>query len=169
MKTDLMGISYEIFAGQLGICLVATTDRGVCNVLFADTEAEVVRDLVSRWPKADFFKKKGSKKVHDMSDMRKILQNIDVKKLDLHGTEFQIRVWKQLMRIPAGKTTTYGDIASTLGDRKLARAVGSAIGANPIGMIIPCHRVLAADGGIGGFRWGIGRKKMLLEEERVLM
>ena len=87
-------------------------------------------------------------------------------KLDIRsGTDFQKEVWKYLLSIPYGKTTTYSRIAEDLGDRKAVRAVGRAVGANPIGIIIPCHRVIGADGDLTGFAWGINRKKTLLNLE----
>ena len=86
--------------------------------------------------------------------------------LHLHGTDFQIQVWKALLEIPFGKTSTYSDIAIAIKNPQALRAVGTAIGRNPVAVIIPCHRVLRSDGGIGGYYWGIEKKKMLLEWEQ---
>lgn len=165
-------ISYSAFKTRFGSCLVASTDAGVCNVLFADKAGQAINELQSRWPKAKIVKK--IQPIHEKT--KEYLEGVFSTKapgavfpkdipLDLRGTDFQKRVWKQLMRIPASRTSTYGEIAKRLGDSKLARAVGGAVGSNPIGFIIPCHRVLASSGKIGGFRWGTERKRKMLEFE----
>lgn len=87
--------------------------------------------------------------------------------LVLRGTEFQLRVWKSLNRVPACKTTSYKELAESVGAPRAYRAVGSAVGANPIGVLIPCHRVLRSDAGIGGFRWGLEAKRKLLQLEGI--
>ncbi len=95
-------------------------------------------------------------------------ESIDDIKLDLRGTEFQLRVWEALRIIPRGTTTTYGALARSLGLKTgAARAVGSACGANPVSLIVPCHRVLSAGGGLGGYYWGVARKQRLLQAEGV--
>ena len=85
--------------------------------------------------------------------------------LHLYGTDFQIEVWKALLEIPFGKTSTYSDIAKAINNPRALRAVGTAIGRNPVAILVPCHRVLRSDGGIGGYYWGIEKKKILLEWE----
>jgi O-6-methylguanine DNA methyltransferase len=86
--------------------------------------------------------------------------------LDINATAFQWRVWQELLRIPAGSTRTYGEVARALGQPKAARAVARACATNPVALVIPCHRVVAGDGGLGGYRWGAGRKRQLLEGEK---
>lgn len=159
-STDLV-ISYSTFRTQFGSCLVASTDKGVCNVLFANTNADAIAELKSRWLLSKIVKK------HEPShaEVERIFENgsTDTKiNVHLKGTDFQIRVWKALLTIPKSSTSTYGEIAKQLGDPKSSRAVGTAIGNNPIGYIIPCHRVLTTTGKIGGYRWGVERKKAML-------
>ena len=93
-------------------------------------------------------------------------ENVETVPLHLKGTEFQLRVWKELLNIPFGETTTYKDIAAALQTPKAFRAVGSAIGENPVSVLIPCHRVLRTDGALGGYHWGLERKVRLLEWEK---
>lgn len=180
-----MIISYSTFKSPFGTCLVASTDKGVCNILFGANVAADIADLQSRWPLSKIVKKhqpihaevekyfqdlslaaakkdakakaKGKTKAHNKPSLTILMH--------LKGTDFQTKVWKVLLTIPSAKTSTYGDIAKKLGDAKLSRAVGGAIGANPIGYIIPCHRVLKSDGGISGFHWGIDKKKAMLAFE----
>ncbi len=167
-------ISYSTFDTRFGTCLVASAGGKICAVLFADEESAAVVDLQSRWPRAVIVKKrmpehgdvreyfKGLGKGNGKSEIARI----PMARFHLIGTDFQKRVWKALCEIPAGTTSTYGAIAKLLGDPKLSRAVGTAIGDNPIGYIVPCHRVLRTDGGMGGYRWGVERKKAMLEFER---
>ncbi len=157
-----MTISYSTFKTQFGLCLVASTDIGICNVLFADNTKVAVRDLQSRWSLSKIMKK------HEL--MHKSIEkffsglstNLPKVTLHLKGTDFQIKVWRALLTIPKESTSTYKEIAERLGDSKLSRAVGTAIGNNPIGYIMPCHRVLTSTGKLGGYRWGINRKRKML-------
>ena len=166
-------IHYSTFKTKFGLCLVASTDRGICNVLFSETVAAAVKELKSRWPKAKVIKKAEtshrqikkyffgiSKSAEYPSQSRpKTPPKI---KLHLRGTDFQTKVWRALLSIKGGEVSSYGDIAEKLGDRKLSRAVGAALGSNPIGYIIPCHRILKSNGEISGYRWGVERKVAML-------
>lgn len=169
-------IHYSTFKTEFGLYLVASTDRGICNVLFSETGAAVVKELKSRWPKAKIIKK--AEQSH--RQIEKYFSGISKSaespsepwpktspkiKLHLRGTDFQIKVWRALLSIKGGEVSSYGDIAEKLGDRKLSRAVGAALGSNPISHIIPCHRVLKSNGEISGYRWGIDRKKAMLHFE----
>ncbi len=164
-----MVIAYSTFKSPFGTCLVASTDKGVCNILFGASIAADIADLQSRWPLSKLMKK--HQPIHaeveayfkDLAAGSKTRRNAFP--MHLKGTDFQIRVWKALLTIPGAKTSTYGDIAKKLGDPKLSRAVGGAIGSNPVGYIIPCHRVLKSDGGISGFHWGVEKKKSMLAFE----
>lgn len=161
-----MKILYLTFKSKFGICLIASTDKGICNILFANSAKEALLDLKSRWPNSKITRKS----LPEHSTVQKLIlnhktNNISKIKLDLHGTDFQKKVWKALLDISTGKTSTYGAIAKKLGDKNLSRAVGTAIGSNPIGYIIPCHRVLKSDGKMSGYRWGIERKVAMLDLE----
>ncbi len=160
-----MVIAYSTFNTRFGVCLVASVEDRVCAILFADKVADAVADLHARWPLSEIMK--GNPPVH--REVEKYLTGISAGNnaglkipLYLKGTDFQIRVWKELLRIPYGSTYTYGELAMRLGGRNMSRAVGTAIGNNPIGYMIPCHRVLAATGKMGGYRWGIERKRAML-------
>ncbi|MBY0328667.1 methylated-DNA--[protein]-cysteine S-methyltransferase [Patescibacteria group bacterium] len=157
-------ISYSIIETTFGLCLVATADKGVVAVLFADTKKALLEDLQSRFKNSSC--KEGSTKWSQ--SVQHYLNGImtDTKiPLQLIGTPFQTEVWKALLEVKSGTTCDYGAIAEKIGDKKKSRAVGTAIGNNPIGYIIPCHRVLRSDGGMGGYRWGIERKKAMLDYE----
>jgi AraC family transcriptional regulator of adaptative response/methylated-DNA-[protein]-cysteine methyltransferase len=154
-------IEYSIFGTRFGLCLVASTPRGVCNILFADTEEELVSDLASRWPNATLVRERTVFHAEIESYFEGMTPASKIK-LHLHGTNFQIKVWEALLAIPEGRIATYGDIARRLGDKNLARRVGGAVGENPIGYLIPCHRVLKSTGEISGYHWGVTRKRAML-------
>ena len=158
-------ISYSFFSSPFGEMLVASMPQGVCYVGYALSREEALQELRDRFPKAVF-------RIH------KNKQHEQVKKLFagrwekgkklvfyLKGTEFQLKVWEALLRIPTGTLSTYNKIAAAIGCPKAQRAVGTAIGKNPILYIIPCHRVIAQDGKMGGFYWGIEKKIELLNAE----
>lgn len=165
-RGENLAIFYSTFDTRFGLCLVASTDRGVCNVLFADTEKEALADLKSRWPKAKLLS--ASQPSHRA--IEEYFKGITPKskiKLHLFGTNFQLKVWEALLSIPEGHVATYGDIATKLGNKKLSRGIGAAVGDNPIGYLIPCHRVLKSTGEISGYHWGVTRKRAMLGYEAV--
>ena len=158
-------VAYSTFDTPFGGCLVASTDKGIGTILFFDTVEEGIRDLQSRW--------RGVTTSAEKKPEHALIQNyflgkqgIDGLSFHVRGTPFQIKVWNALLTIPKGSTTTYGHIAKTVASRGF-QAAGSAIGNNPIGYIVPCHRVLQANGAIGGFRWGIERKRAMLAAEGI--
>lgn len=160
-------IAYSIFETKFGICLVASTERGICNVLFADSPPSALEDLKSRWTAAHIVQR--HQQSHEV--IEKYLTGMKVPskvKLHLRGTNFQIKVWEALLSIPEGNIATYGDIGRVLGDAHLGRAVGTAVGNNPVGYIIPCHRVLKSSGAVGGYRWGVMRKRAMLSFEALM-
>ncbi len=160
-------IFFSFFKSKFDLCLVASTEKGICNVLFSDTKKEGIADLQKRWPQAALINKRAPlhEKVEKYFNGKKLQGEI---KFDVRGTEFQKKVWKELSKIKNGEIKTYGEIAKALGDRNLGRAVGSAIGKNPIGYLIPCHRVISTSGKISGYRWGVARKKAMLNVEKAL-
>lgn len=154
--------SYGFANSPFGECCIAFTNDGICALLFPENRQEALSDLAHRFPGTVF--KENAEKAAQL-----IQQIFDKKeKLKLHpiGTDFQMAVWRALQNIPSGTTSTYALIAATIGRPKAVRAVGTAVGANPIGFLIPCHRVLRTDGGLGGFRWGLECKKKMLEWEK---
>lgn len=163
------GEGLEIFWGwfesPFGPALVMGTDKGICGIGFgAETsEADALEDLLSRWPKASF--------VEDPMRLRPWVQRAFGLQQDgplplyLIGAPFQIKVWEALMQIPSGHVTSYSEIAQAIGHPKAVRAVGTAVGRNPISLLIPCHRALRKSGGLGGYHWGLPVKRAILAWE----
>ena len=158
-------IIYATVKCDLGYLLIATTDKGICAVKLGDRPADLVETLKTEFDRAALVEDNSHREWSEQ-----ILRSIEGTDLDLpldiRGTVFQQQVWQALQKIPYGETRTYQEIANELNKPKATRAVGSACGANPIALVIPCHRVLRSDGGLGGYRWGIERKQKLLEIER---
>jgi len=152
---------------SLGRVLVATTERGICAILIGDTEAELAADLQQRFPRATLQADAG------FADMvGQVVAYVDRPgngiglPLDIRGTAFQRQVWEVLQSIPAGETRSYGQVAERLGNPKAVRAVATACAANKLAVAVPCHRVIAGTGALAGYRWGVARKRALLERER---
>jgi AraC family transcriptional regulator of adaptative response/methylated-DNA-[protein]-cysteine methyltransferase len=151
----------------LGRVLVATTRRGVCAILLGARDGALVRDLVRRFPGAQV--NRAPRELDTL--VAKVAcflaaptAGLDVP-LDVHGSDFQRRVWCALGEIPAGATETYGSVARRIGEPLAAKEVGEACAANPLAVAIPCHRVVRKDGALAGYRWGLARKRALLESE----
>jgi AraC family transcriptional regulator of adaptative response/methylated-DNA-[protein]-cysteine methyltransferase len=123
----------------------------------------MLADMMSRWPKADFAE--NTRRAEDIA--QKTFGHDGKTEIGLHllGTPFQIKVWEALLRIPEGRMTSYGALAARLGDAKASRAVGTAVGRNPVSWLIPCHRVLGSDGALHGYHWGLVRKRSMLAME----
>jgi AraC family transcriptional regulator of adaptative response/methylated-DNA-[protein]-cysteine methyltransferase len=162
-------IRWDVAESSLGPVLVAATARGICAILFGSSRRELATELARRFPAARLEQAEERSPFSDW--IARVLARIDSPRsraelpLDVLGTAFQQRVWQALREIPPGETATYGEIARRLGNPRATRAVGAACGANPIAVLIPCHRVLPADGSLGGYRWGKQRKRALLERE----
>lgn len=161
-------IHFGAAACRLGRVLVATTARGLCAVVLGDDESSLIRELQQRFPKAA-LKAGGEPFRASLDPVVAVIDRSEAPQtalpLDLRGTVFQRKVWDALQDIPPGRTTTYGELARRVGLPGGARAVAQACGANPAAVIVPCHRVVAADGGLGGYRWGVERKRALLAQE----
>jgi AraC family transcriptional regulator of adaptative response/methylated-DNA-[protein]-cysteine methyltransferase len=166
-KTGAEGvtISYGFHPSPFGSALVMATERGLCGLAFADfgEEKAALLDMQSRWLKAKY--------VEDSARTAPVAQRIFDKekwrpdqplRVVLIGTDFEVRVWETLMRIPLGRATTYSTIANRLGNPKASRAVGAAVGKNPISFVVPCHRVMGKSGDLTGYHWGITRKCAML-------
>lgn len=160
-------IRFAIGQCSLGAILVAQSARGVCAILLGDDAGQLARDLQDRFPRANLiggdheFEKRVAMVV-GFVEAPKI--GLDLP-LDVRGTAFQQRVWQALREIPAGKTASYAEIAARIGSPKSVRAVAQACAANALAVAIPCHRVVRSDGGLSGYRWGVERKRELLERE----
>jgi AraC family transcriptional regulator of adaptative response/methylated-DNA-[protein]-cysteine methyltransferase len=156
-------LTYGYGPTPFGRGLFVTTERGLCGLGFCDPDEETaLADMRRRWPAADW--------VRDDAPARSLALRIfggdpEAVPLVLMGPPFQVQVWKALLRVPAGQTATYGQVAAWAGQPKAARAVGAAIGANPISWLIPCHRFLSGDGRLTGYHWGLPRKAAMLSYE----
>jgi AraC family transcriptional regulator of adaptative response/methylated-DNA-[protein]-cysteine methyltransferase len=163
-----MTIDYAISYCRLGHVLVARTAEGICAIEIGDTPDETLAHLVRRHPDATL------REMESLSEMEPIVAVLDGTRATLDvplapvGTDYQRRVWERLRAIPAGSTLTYLEIATAMGDPGSLRAVAGACAANPLAVVIPCHRVLRTDGGLGGYRWGVERKRQLLVREGAL-
>lgn len=161
-------ITWASSSSSLGRILVAATPQGLCAILLGDEEEALRLELAQRFPAARLVPA-GPEFQHTMEQIIALVdqgtppENLP---LDLRGTLFQHQVWTALRAIPPGETLTYGQLAQKIGRPGAARAVGSACGANPAAVLVPCHRAIAADGGLGGYRWGLERKQTLLQRER---
>jgi AraC family transcriptional regulator of adaptative response/methylated-DNA-[protein]-cysteine methyltransferase len=164
-----MEIRYTTADTKLGVLLVARSERGICSVSLSNSREDAEKLLRTRFGKAGVARDDESLK-NDVTFVGARLdgrQLADTPELDLNGTEFQREVWNQLLAIPAGSTRTYGDIANAIKRPKATRAVAQACGANPVAVVVPCHRVVMSDGSIGGYSGLPGVKKALLEAEGV--
>jgi AraC family transcriptional regulator, regulatory protein of adaptative response / methylated-DNA-[protein]-cysteine methyltransferase len=161
-------IWYATAGCALGIVLVAATERGICAITLGNTAGELEADLQTRFPKAG-FKTPPTEFTEWVDQVTSLVdkgaQPFDLP-LDIRGTAFQRRVWEVLRTIPAGQTASYREVARRVGSPQAVRAVASACAANPLAVAIPCHRVISSDGALAGYRWGIERKRWLLETEK---
>lgn len=151
-----------------GRLLVGATDKGVCFIGFAEPETALLGDLHRRFPKAKIVPddKALAGTVRAVLDfLEEPKQALDLP-LDLRGTLFQQRVWQTLCRIPPGETRTYAELAEMIGNPRAIRAVARSCATNPVSLAVPCHRVVGSDGGLTGYRWGVPRKRALLEREK---
>lgn len=164
------GVGLEIRYGfhdcLFGRALVMITDRGLCGLAFADDQAaepEALKDMTDRWPGATYMQ--------DIEGTRTYAQRIfdparwnpaEPLRVVLIGTDFQIRVWEQLLEIPLGRLCTYSHLANRIGAPKASRAVGAAVGRNPVSFVVPCHRAIGKSGALTGYHWGLTRKRAML-------
>lgn len=161
-KGEGLTISYGWFDTPFGRSIAMATSRGLCAMAFTSEcrDQDAFADLSSRWPKAAF--------AHNSDAVRPFVEAAlggGETKLHLIGGPFQIKVWEALLSIPSGQVTTYSDIARAIGNPKAVRAVGTAVGHNPVSWLIPCHRVLRKTGALGGYHWGLPVKRALLAYE----
>jgi AraC family transcriptional regulator, regulatory protein of adaptative response / methylated-DNA-[protein]-cysteine methyltransferase len=160
-------IHFDIGSSTIGQVLVALTDKGICAILPGDSARTLIRELRERFPAALLDR--------DVARLARVLPRViafvDGRNatlelpLDPAGTEFQQRVWRALRDVPSGKTVSYAEIARRIEAPKSFRAVAQACGANPLALVIPCHRVVRRDGALSGYRWCVARKRALLERE----
>lgn len=155
-------INYSFSESPFGEIITASTEKGVCFMAFTENKENALRDLVNKFPNASFFEKQDEFQQNALSIFTKDWSELGAIKLHLKGTDFQLKVWESLLTIPMGKLSTYGNLAREIGTPKASRAVGTAIGSNPVAFLIPCHRVIQSTGKIGGYMWGSDRKQMMI-------
>lgn len=175
-KHDNLGITYGFFSSILGEILIAKTDVGVCWLGFlVDQKPDLALfKMMAYWPNARFCRDDKAIAKEGVSVMQywkrfTLGQTPNPLKLDIFGTSFQILVWQRLLNIPFGMYATYQAVASSIGNDKASRAVGNAVGANPLSLIIPCHRVILSSGSLANYGWGSARKKLILGMEASLI
>jgi len=155
-------INYGFFNTVFGRVIIATTTKGVCYIAFIEDDELAFSQLYMQFPKATFIEKYDDLQEKSLKIFQSDVQNLDEVKLHLKGTEFQLKVWESLLKIPMGQLTTYGAIAHHIGNDQASRAVGTAIGRNPVAFLIPCHRVIQSSGHFGGYMWGAERKTAII-------
>ena len=162
-----LSIRYALVNSPLGRLLVGATERGVCAVMLGKPDAELVRELAHDFPRAELRKDPQGVGAWARGVVERIraLPSAAEVPLDIRGTAFQRRVWEELQRIPAGQTRTYSEIARRIGRPESVRAVARACATNSISVVVPCHRVVGKNGSLTGYRWGLERKRALLEAE----
>lgn len=167
-KGKNMKINYTITDCGLGKLLIARTEKGVCAVTFGDDENILKENLFSEYKNAEIAENKANLKEF----IEAILANLEGKNktldlpLDLQATAFQMCVWEVLRKIPYGETVSYSDVAEALGNKNAVRAVATACASNRVALVIPCHRVVGKSGDLSGYRWGVERKKQILDNEK---
>ncbi|MBC6112389.1 methylated-DNA--[protein]-cysteine S-methyltransferase [Pedobacter fastidiosus] len=157
-----LNINYSFAESPFGNIIVASTEKGICHISFSDDELTGLENLKNQFPKANY------KQMLDLEQQNALFifshdwTKLNQIKLHLKGTDFQLKVWETLLKIPMGQLSTYGTVAKHLQNPNASRAVGTAIGDNPVAFLIPCHRVIQSSGALGGYHWGTTRKSAII-------
>jgi AraC family transcriptional regulator of adaptative response/methylated-DNA-[protein]-cysteine methyltransferase len=164
-KGEGLTIRYGFHPSPFGTALVMVTEHGLCGLAFSDEgrEKAALADMTARWPRATYVEDSAAtaayvRRIFDPGTWR----SDRPLRVVMIGTDFELRVWETLLKLPVGTATTYSDIAGHIGRPSAARAVGTAVGRNPLSFVVPCHRVLGKDGGLHGYHWGLTRKRAIL-------
>ncbi|MES2681478.1 MAG: methylated-DNA--[protein]-cysteine S-methyltransferase [Bacteroidota bacterium] len=155
-------INYHFSENLFGRLLIASTGKGICYMAFIEDEEAALRELKDNFPNATYVQEPDEHQQNALKIFSRGVQPLKQIKVHLKGTDFQLKVWESLLKIPMGVLSSYGSIAGAVGNPKASRAVGSAIGDNPVAFIIPCHRVIQAAGTYGQYRWGSTRKSAMI-------
>jgi AraC family transcriptional regulator of adaptative response/methylated-DNA-[protein]-cysteine methyltransferase len=167
-----MQIFYTKADTSLGTLMLAATERGICFLQLTDDAKGFFKDISKKYPKAEILSVSGKYKKQFTNWLSAIKAYLSGKQdfpelpLDVKGTNFQLKIWKQLQKIPAGKLKSYREIAKAAGMPKAVRAVANACARNNVALVIPCHRVIRSDGSLSGYRWGVKRKQALIDLEK---
>jgi AraC family transcriptional regulator, regulatory protein of adaptative response / methylated-DNA-[protein]-cysteine methyltransferase len=168
-----VSISHATLDTPAGLMMIAATDRGICFVAFGDSEAELLERLRGEYRNAAIEPMRDREHPQFKAWVEAIARHLRGAQphldlpLDIRATAFQMRVWKYLQQIPYGDVQSYSEVAAAIGARTAVRAVAQACASNPVAVVVPCHRVIRADGAAGGYRWGLPRKRALIDSERV--
>ena len=172
-RGEKLSINYSTAETPFGKVLLASTPKGICHAAFFDNKSEAIADLRYRFPNAKYTESENNAHKEaielfnlDENKTQRLEDDRDVRiQVHISGTPFQFKVWEALLEIPMGHLSTYGAIANQIDKPGASRAVGSAVGKNPIAFLIPCHRVVQATGKIGGYMWGADRKYAIIAQE----
>ncbi|KAA6336813.1 Bifunctional transcriptional activator/DNA repair enzyme Ada [termite gut metagenome] len=165
-RSKELKIAYSFLNSPFGETLIASTSKGVCYLAFSDNREQTFGELKLFFPNAEYTNRTDEYQQQVLPFFTEDWENLKPIKLHLKGTEFQLKIWKLLLQIPAGELTTYNEIARRMGNPKASRAVGTAVGSNPVSFLVPCHRVIRSDGTLGGYHWGLPRKKSMIDWEK---
>lgn len=160
-------INYSYAQSPFGEILIASTGKGICYLAFMDDKIQIFKELKELFPNATFIAQSDRLIENVIHFFKETPGKREPIKLHLKGTEFQLKVWETLLKIPEGKLVSYGDVAEQIHNPKASRAVGSAVGDNPVSYLIPCHRVICSTGVLGHYHWGPARKKAMIGWEAV--
>ncbi|MGV4414127.1 methylated-DNA--[protein]-cysteine S-methyltransferase [Chryseobacterium sp. T1] len=155
-------INYNFATSPFGNLIIASTSKGVCYIAFDNDEEKALANLRAKFYNATFQRKSDINQQNALFIFQNDWNKLPEIKLHLKGTDFQLKVWEALLKIPLGQLSTYGNIANRIGNPKASRAVGTAIGSNPVAFLIPCHRVIQSTGNFGGYMWGNTRKTAII-------
>ena len=155
-------INYSFAESPFGNLIVASTPKGICHMAFSDEEEKMLDTLKEKFPNATYYQRLDLIQQNALFIFQHDWNGLPEIKLHLKGTDFQVKVWEALLKIPKGQLTTYRNIADKIGNPNALRAVGTAIGSNPVAYLIPCHRVIQSNGNIGGYMWGSTRKTAMI-------
>jgi AraC family transcriptional regulator of adaptative response/methylated-DNA-[protein]-cysteine methyltransferase len=157
-----LDICYHFSESPFGHILIASTGKGICSLSFVEDEDVGLQELKDSWPNADIIESQDKHIKNLENRLSNDWQDLDEIKLHIRGTEFQLKVWEALLKIPTGQLVSYSDVAEDIGNHNASRAVGTALANNPVAYLIPCHRVIKKVGKIGEYRWGSTRKTAII-------
>lgn len=155
-------INYSFAESPFGNLIVASTTKGICHMTFEEDEENALQNLKGKFPNAAFQRKLDLTQQNALFIFQNDWSKLGKIKLHLKGTDFQLKIWESLLKIPMGQLSTYGSIARQIGNSNASRAVGTAIGSNPVAFLIPCHRVIQSTGNFGNYKWGNTRKAAII-------
>lgn len=160
-----LSINYSFAESPFGDIIVASTPKGICHMAFLDKKDEAFAKLKKRFSNANYNQVVDATQQNALFIFQQDWSKLNQIKLHLSGTPFQLKVWETLLKIPMGNLSTYGSIAKQINKSKASRAVGTAVGSNPVAFLIPCYRVIQSTGNIGGYMWGNNRKSTMIDWE----